>query len=167
LALEQKIVFPAESFPLSKDQSTTGEVRILALDVGTKRIGLAISDPLGLTAQGLGVLERKDLDRDLARLVEIAGPYRVQEILVGLPRHMDGRLGEQAEEILALARALGEALGARVATWDERLTTVEAERLLVQADLSRRKRRRVVDQVAASLILQAYLDGRQTGEQES
>jgi putative Holliday junction resolvase len=147
--------------------SGAGEVRILALDVGKKRIGLAVSDPLGFTAQGLGVLERKDWDRDLARLVEIARPYRVQEILVGLPRHMDGRLGEQAEEILALARALGEALGAQVATWDERLSTVEAERVLIQADMSRQKRRRVVDQVAASLILQAYLDGRPKGEPTS
>jgi putative Holliday junction resolvase len=145
----------------------TAEVRILALDVGTKRIGLAVSDPLGFTAQGLGVLERKGWDRDLATLVEMARPYRVQEIVVGLPRHMDGRLGEQAEEILALARALGEALGVQVATWDERLTTVAAERLLIEADLSRRKRRRVVDQVAASLILQAYLDGRKKGEPES
>lgn len=152
---------------MSNDPPKTGEVRILALDVGSKRIGLAVSDPLGLTAQGLGVLERKDWDRDLARLVDIARPYRVQEILVGLPRHMDGRLGGQAEEILALARALGEALGARVATWDERLSTVEAERLLIQADLSRRKRRRVVDQVAASIILQAYLDGLPTGDRES
>ena len=138
----------------------TGEVRILALDVGQKRIGLAVSDPLGLTAQGLGVLERQDWDRDLARLVDLARPYRVQEVLVGIPRHLDGRLGEQAEENLALARALGEALGAKVATWDERLSTVEAERLLIKADLSRKKRRRVVDQVAASLILQAYLDAR-------
>jgi putative Holliday junction resolvase len=150
---------------LSNARPETGEVRILALDVGTKRIGLAVSDPLGLTAQGLGVLERKDWDRDIARLLEIARPYRVQEILVGLPRHMDGRPGEMAEEILALARALGEALGARVATWDERLSTVEAERLLIQADMSRKRRRRVVDQVAASLILQAYLDGRHRGEE--
>ena len=151
-----------------KDQpAETGEVRILALDVGRKRIGLAVSDPLGLTAQGLGVLERKDWDRDLARILEIASPYQVQEVLVGLPRHMDGRLGEQAEEILALARALAEALGAKVATWDERLTTVEAERLLIQADMSRRRRRQVVDQVAASLILQAYLDRRPKGDRES
>lgn len=145
----------------------TGEVRILALDVGRKRIGLAVSDPLGLTAQGLEVLTRQDWDRDLARLAEIGRAYRVQEILVGLPRHMDGRLGEQAEEILALARALGEALGARVTTWDERLSTVEAERVLIAADLSRARRRRVVDKVAATLILQAYLDShmRQTASE--
>ena len=144
----------------------TAEVRILALDVGKKRIGLAVSDPLGFTAQGLGVLERRDWDRDLARLVDIAHPYRVQEILVGIPRHMDGRLGEQAEANLALAQALGEALEARVVTWDERLTTVEAERVLIQADLSRKKRRRVVDQVAASIILQGYLDSRPGGDRE-
>jgi putative Holliday junction resolvase len=163
----EKYTFSAESFSLIKEPSKTGEVRILALDVGTKRIGLAVSDPLGLTAQGLGVLERKGWDRDIARLQEIARPYRIQEILVGIPRHMDGRPGELVEEILALAQALAEALGAQVSTWDERLSTVEAERLLIQADLSRKRRRRVVDQVAASLILQAYLDGRQTGEQNS
>jgi len=143
------------------------EVRILALDVGEKRIGLAVSDPLGLTAQGLGVLKRKNWEADLARLLDMARPYRVQEVLVGLPRHMDGRLGAQAEEILALAQALGEALGAKVATWDERLTTVEAERLLIAADMSRKRRRRVVDQVAATLILQAYLDRRHFQESDS
>ncbi|MFW6112724.1 MAG: Holliday junction resolvase RuvX [Thermodesulfobacteriota bacterium] len=147
---------------MTTDHSTDpGEGRVLALDVGHKRIGLAVSDPLGLIAQGLKVLERQAWDRDLARLMEIARPYRIQEVLVGLPRHMNGRLGEQAEEILALARALGEALGAQVVTWDERLSTVEAERLLIQADLSRRRRRQVVDQVAATLILQAYLDSRE------
>lgn len=147
---------------MTKDHPTpAGEVRILALDVGRKRIGLAVSDPLGLTAQGLMVLERRDWDQDLDRLLKIARPYQVQEVLVGLPRHMNGRLGEQAEEILALAQALGEALQAKVVTWDERLSTVEAERLLIEADMSRRRRRRVVDQVAATLILQAYLDRRQ------
>jgi putative holliday junction resolvase len=146
---------------VNENQTTgTGEPRILALDVGTKRIGLAVSDPLGFTAQGLRVMERRSWEQDLARLVEIARPYQVQEVVVGIPRHMDGRLGEQAEGNLALAQALGEALGARVVTWDERLTTVEAERVLIEADMSRRKRRRVVDQVAASLILQGYLDGR-------
>ena len=137
------------------------EIRILGLDVGEKRIGLAVSDPLGFTAQGLMVLERRDWDQDIDRLLKIARPYQVQEVLVGLPRHLNGRLGEQAEEIMALAQALGEALQAKVVTWDERLSTVEAERLLIEADMSRRRRRRVVDQVAATLILQAYLDSRQ------
>ena len=145
---------------MTQNHSTApGEVRILALDVGRKRIGVAVSDPLGFTAQGLMVLERRDQDID--RLLKIARPYQVQEVLVGLPRHLNGRLGEQAEEIMALAQALGEALQAKVVTWDERLSTVEAERLLIEADMSRRRRRRVVDQVAATLILQAYLDSRQ------
>lgn len=152
---------------MTTDHSTEAcKGRVLALDVGRKRIGLAVSDPLGLTAQGLKVLERRDWDRDLTRLLEIARPYRIQEVLVGLPRHLNGRLGEQAEEILELAQSLGEALNAPVVTWDERLSTVEAERLLIQADLSRRRRRQVVDQVAATLILQAYLDRRQQDSQD-
>ena len=130
----------------------------MALDVGQKRIGLAVSDPLGFTAQGVGVLERKGREADLARLVEVAREYRVQEILVGLPRHMDGRPGAQSEEILELAHALGQSLGVPVTTWDERLSTKEAERVLIAADMSRRRRRQVVDKMAAVLILQAYLD---------
>lgn len=136
------------------------EVRILALDVGEKRIGLAVSDPLGITAQGLEVLIRKDPETDLARLLEVARKWHVQEIVVGFPRHMDGREGKQAPAIMELAQALGDALGAKVTPWDERLTTVQAERVLLQADLSRRRRRRVVDQVAAVLILQSYLEYR-------
>lgn len=134
------------------------EVRILALDVGEKRIGLAVSDPLGITAQGLGVLSRKDREADLAHILEVARKYRVQEIVVGLPRHMDGRPGKQAPEIMDLARSLGEALGVAVIPWEERLTSVEAERVLLKADVSRRRRRQVVDMLAAVLILQSYLD---------
>jgi len=134
------------------------EVRILALDVGAKRIGLAVSDPLGITAQGLGVLIRKDRAEVLAQLLEVARKWQVQRVVVGLPRHLDGRLGDAAPEVLELASDLGEALGVRVVTWEERLTTVEAERVLLQADLSRRRRRQVLDQQAAVLILQNYLD---------
>ncbi len=134
------------------------EVRILALDVGEKRIGLAVSDPLGITAQGLGVLSRKDREADLAELLKVAREYHLKEIVVGLPRHMDGRLGKQAPEILDLARSLGEALGVAVIPWEERLTSVEAERVLLKADVSRRRRRQVVDMLAAVLILQSYLD---------
>src|SRR5512140_40444 len=99
------------------------EVRILALDVGEKRIGLAVSDPLGITAQGLEVMTRKNSEADLARLVEVAREWEVQKILVGLPRHMDGRMGSAAPKILELAQTLGEALGVEVVTWEERLTT--------------------------------------------
>jgi putative Holliday junction resolvase len=137
-----------------------GEVRILALDVGEKRIGIAVSDPLGITAQGLAVLTRRGKDADLASLLEVAREYRVQEIVVGLPLHLDGRPGRQSQEILSLAAALGEALGVPVTPWDERLTTMEAERVLLAADVSRRRRRQVVDQLAAVLILQNYLDRR-------
>ena len=137
------------------------EVRILALDVGEKRIGLAVSDPLGITAQGLEVLTRKNREADLARLVEVAREWGVQKIVVGMPRHMDGRLGSAAPKILELAQSLGEALGVEVVPWEERLTTVEAERVLIQADVSRKRRRQVVDQLAAVLILQNYLDHRQ------
>src|SRR5512135_972345 len=117
------------------------EIRILALDVGEKRIGLAVSDPLGITAQGLGVLIRKDPESDLARLLDLAREYRVREIVIGLPRHMDGRPGQATRSILALAQTLEAALGVKVVTWDERLTTVEAERVLLEADLSRKRRR--------------------------
>ncbi len=137
------------------------EVRILALDVGSKRIGLAVSDPLGITAQGLEVLSRKNPQADLARLVEVARQWRVQQIVVGLPRHMDGRLGSSAPQILELVEVLQKTLGVEVVTWEERLTTVEAERVLLQADVSRKRRRQVVDQLAAVLILQNYLDHRQ------
>lgn len=146
--------------PSNQDQTPAREIRILALDVGEKRIGLAVSDPLGITAQGISVLTRQNRETDLARLREVAQEYQVQEILVGLPRHMDGRPGKQADAVLELARTLGESLGIPVTPWDERLTTMQAERVLIQADLSRQRRRRVVDQVAAVLILQSYLEYR-------
>jgi len=150
---------PPENSANSGSAST--EIRILALDVGEKRIGVAVSDPLGFTAQGIEVLTRRTVEEDLRRLGAVAQKYGVQEIVVGYPRHLDGRPGQLAEAILALAQALGQALGGiPVIPWDERLTTREAERVLIEADLSRRRRRQVVDQVAAVLILQAYLDQR-------
>jgi putative holliday junction resolvase len=132
--------------------------RILGLDMGSKRIGLAVSDPLGITAQGLEVWVRRDRQADLNHLLGLARDYDVQHIVVGLPRHMDGRPGNAAPDIMEFAGALGEALGVEVIFWDERLTTAAAERVLIQADVSRRRRRQVVDQLAAVLILQSYLD---------
>jgi putative holliday junction resolvase len=134
--------------------------RILGLDMGEKRIGLAVSDPLGITAQGLGVWTRRSRQDDLDHILAIAREYEVKQLVVGLPRHMDGRPGDAAVAILKFARELGETLKAEVIPWDERLTTAAAERLLIQADVSRRRRRQVVDQVAAALILQSYLDSR-------
>jgi putative Holliday junction resolvase len=134
--------------------------RILGLDMGAKRIGVAVSDPLGITAQGLEVWVRRGRQADLDHLLQVGRDYQVQQIVVGLPRHMNGRPGAAAHEIMEFAGALGEALGGKVIFWDERLTTAAAERLLIQADVSRRRRRQVVDQLAAVLILQSYLDSR-------
>lgn len=136
------------------------EIRILGLDLGHKRIGVAISDPLGLTAQGLTVLERRHNSATLAQIIELARNHHVQEIVIGLPRHLDGRLGQEAAEVLEWAATLRQHLQIPVHTWDERLTTVQAERILLEADLSRRRRRQVLDKMAAVLILQAFLDQR-------
>jgi putative Holliday junction resolvase len=132
--------------------------RILGLDMGSKRIGLAVSDPLGITAQGLEVWTRRGRQADLDHILKVAREYQVQQIVVGLPRHLDGRPGTAVPEIQEFAGALGQALGGEVVFWDERLTTAAAERLLIQADVSRKRRRQVVDQLAAVLILQSYLD---------
>jgi len=135
--------------------------RILGLDMGAKRIGLAVSDPLGITAQGLEVWTRRGRQADLDHLLKVAQDYQVQRIVVGLPRHMSGQPGAAAQEIMEFAGELGKALGAEVIFWDERLTTAAAERLLIQAEVSRRRRRQVVDQLAAVLILQSYLDSKE------
>lgn len=135
--------------------------RILGLDMGEKRIGLAVSDPLGITAQGLEVWIRRNRQADLDHILQVAREYQVQQIVVGLPRHMDGRLGDAAASIMEFAGELGEALGVEIIPWDERLTTAAAERVLIQADVRRRRRRQVVDQLAAVLILQSYMDSRQ------
>ena len=136
------------------------EIRILALDLGKKRIGVALSDALGLTAQGLTVLTRQTLNSDLEQVILLAKQHEVQEIVIGLPRHMDGRLGEGAEEVQLWARELEERLGLPVHYVDERLTTMQAERVLLEADVSRKKRRQVIDKMAAGLILQSFLDSR-------
>jgi len=133
-------------------------MKILGLDLGEKRIGVAISDELGYTAQGMQVLNRKGLDDDLAALKELIVAAKVSEVVVGLPKNMDGSLGEGAHKVLAFVKKMEESLSVPVILWDERWTTSEATRVLLQADLSRKKRRKVVDKVAASLILQGYLD---------
>ncbi len=138
----------------------TAPIRILGLDLGEKRIGVALSDALGLTAQGMMVLARQGLAADLDRIVQLAQEHQVQEIVIGLPRHMDGHLGEGAAVVLEWAAELQRRLGVPVHTWDERLTTLQAEKVLLSADVSRRKRRQVIDKMAASLILQAFLDQR-------
>lgn len=133
-------------------------MRIMGLDVGEKRIGIAISDPLGWTAQGHSVLQRSSLKNDMAKLKELCQQLECQLLVVGLPRNMDGTLGFKAEEIQEFAAVLRENIGLPIEYWDERLTTRSAERVLLEADLSRRKRKQVIDKVAAVYILQSYLD---------
>lgn len=135
-------------------------MRIMGLDVGEKTIGVAVSDPLGLTAQGVDVVRRENLDRDLSRLQELIEAYGVGEIVVGLPKNMNGTVGPRAKQCQAFASSVYERLRLPVVLWDERLTTSAAEKTLISADVSRKKRKKVVDKLAASLILQSYLDGR-------
>ncbi|OPY57442.1 MAG: putative Holliday junction resolvase [Pelotomaculum sp. PtaU1.Bin035] len=136
-------------------------MRIMGLDLGEKRIGVAVSDPMGWTAQGLEVIISKGSSMaDIKRIKEVAREYEVGRVVVGLPKNMDGSPGLQAEKIKTFAGRLSEALGLPVELWDERLTTVAAEKLLIEADLSRARRRKVIDKMAAALILQGYLDYR-------
>ena len=133
-------------------------VRIGGLDVGDRRIGVAISDELGWTAQGLGVVERSGLAADLEAIRRCFADYAPTTIVVGLPKNMNGTLGPQAEKVSAFARALETALAVPIVLWDERGSTLGAERVLLEADLSRAKRRKVIDKAAAVFILQGYLD---------
>lgn len=137
---------------------TAYKKRVLALDVGEKRIGVAVSDPLGLTAQGVETIFSKGRERDLSRIAELAAKYETNWLLVGLPRNMSGTIGPQAERILEFSRAL-EGTGYEVRHQDERLTTLMAHRTLQEGAVPGRKRREVVDKLAATYILQSFLDG--------
>jgi len=128
------------------------------LDVGTKTIGVALSDPLGLTAQGFDVIRRRGEEKDLARLRDIIAEKEVDGIVVGLPRNMNGTMGPQSEVVRAFASLLEESFNLPVALWDERLSTVAAEKMLISADVSRSKRKLVIDKMAAVMILQGYMD---------
>ncbi|MGI6412759.1 MAG: Holliday junction resolvase RuvX [Syntrophomonadaceae bacterium] len=133
-------------------------MRIMGLDVGDKRIGVALSDPLKLTAQGQCVIERRSPDADLDRITAICMEYQVGKIVVGLPLNMNGTEGPKALEIRTFARKLQNCSRLPVEFYDERLTTKSAERLLINADVSRKKRKQVIDKLAAVNILQHYLD---------
>ena len=132
--------------------------RILALDVGRRRIGLAMSDPLGITAQGLPNLVRVNKRTDLAELARLAAEHEVRLFLVGNPLHMSGNAGRQAEWVAELADALGAHTGIPVQLWDERLTTVEAARVLRESGIGIEKRARAIDKLSAVILLQSYLD---------
>jgi len=135
-------------------------MRILALDIGSKRIGVAVSDPMGWTAQGITTWRRKGSQDDQEAIVRWVADYGVEEILIGLPLQMSGEEGIQAASVRGFAETLKKRIVLPIRFWDERLTTVSAEKGLLEADLSRAKRREVIDKVAAVLILQSYLDWR-------
>ncbi|MDD2554432.1 MAG: Holliday junction resolvase RuvX [Desulfotomaculaceae bacterium] len=134
-------------------------MRVLGLDLGDKRIGVALSDPMGWTAQGWAVITSAGgAKSDIRRIKEIVEKHEVERIVVGLPLNMDGSTGPRAEKARGFADRLARVLSLPVELWDERLTTVEAERLLIEADMKRARRRQVIDKMAAVLILQNYLD---------
>ena len=137
--------------------------KILGLDLGSKTIGVAISDDLFLTAQVLTSIKRTVLAKDLADILALVNEYQVQEIVVGLPINMDGTKGESARQAEAFIEKLRETFQIKIIPWDERLSTVAAERILLEGDLSRKKRRKVIDRLSAAIILQGYLDSRPRG----
>jgi putative Holliday junction resolvase len=133
--------------------------------VGSKTIGLAVSDPLGITAQGLATIRRQNKRLDFERLGRVIGEYQIAEIVVGLPLRMSGAEGTQAEKMQRFAEELRQKFGLPVHLWDERLTSAEANRLLRESEMSIKRRGEVVDRLAAVLILQSWLDGRAAGAQ--
>jgi putative holliday junction resolvase len=153
----------ATIIPGVRDQAgkSTGLVgRILGLDVGTRRIGVAISDPLGITAQGLETLQRSNKRREFAVLENLIRQHDVREIVVGLPLRMSGAEGVQSGKMQAFAEELRKRFRLPVHLWDERLTSAEANRLLRETDLSIEKRAKAVDRMAAILILQGWMESR-------
>jgi putative Holliday junction resolvase len=140
------------------DRKTSG--RILGLDVGSRRIGIAVSDPLGITAQGLDTLLRRNKRTDLAALDKVIREYRVKEIVVGFPLRMSGAEGIQSDKMLSFAEDLRKRFRLPVHLWDERLTSAEANRLLRATNLSIEKRGKAVDRMAAILILQGWMQAR-------
>jgi len=134
--------------------------RVLGLDVGARRIGIAVSDPLGITAQGLETLQRRNKRHDLAALERVIRDYTVREIVVGLPLRMSGSGGTQSDKMQAFAEDLRKHFRLPVHLWDERLTSAEANRLLRETELSIEKRAKAVDRMAAVLILQGWMEGK-------
>ena len=132
----------------------------MGLDYGTKTVGIAISDALGLTAQGIETIQRKEenkLRRTLARIEELVSEYEVEKIVLGFPKHMNNDIGERAEKSLEFRDMLARRTGLEVIMWDERLTTVEAERTLIESNVRRENRKKYIDKIAAIFILQGYL----------
>lgn len=138
-------------------------MRILGLDYGTKTTGVAVSDPMGWTAQGLEIIRRQEdeqIKATLNRIAQLCETYKVEKIVLGLPKNMNNTLGERGEKTLLFKEKLEARLKLPVEMWDERLSTVAAESVLLEADVSRKKRKNVIDKLAATIILQNYLDAR-------
>jgi putative Holliday junction resolvase len=154
---------PNSSSPEGAAPSGASHGRLLALDVGSKTIGLAVSDPLGITAQGLTTIRRKNKRTDLAELERVIAEYGIKELVIGYPLRLSGVEGTQAERVAAFAEELRRRFGLPVHLWDERLTSAEANRLLRQTEMSIRRRAQVVDRMAAVLILQAFMENRKAG----
>ncbi len=133
-------------------------MRTLCIDYGTKTMGIAVSDQLGLMGHGIASISRKSINQDIEQINAFIKEYEVKKIVIGLPKNMDGSLGPSAREVLGFVELLNKRLAVPVETWDERLSTMAAEKVLLEADLSRRKRKKVIDKVAAAVILQNYLD---------
>ena len=136
-------------------------MRIMGLDYGSKTVGVAMSDPLGITAQAVETIWRKDenkLRKTCARIEELISEYEVERIVLGLPKHMNNDLGERAQKALAFGEMVKRRTGLEVVMWDERLTTVEAERTLIENNVRRENRKQYIDTSAAVFILQGYLD---------
>lgn len=132
-------------------------MRILGIDYGEKRIGVALSDPLGITAQGLTTIERTQIKEDLQKILNIIQEKGVEEVVVGLPKHMNNTLGDKAHAVLAFVELLKKHIHIPINTIDERLSTVRANKAMLEGDLSRKKRKERIDMIAAQLILQNYL----------
>ena len=136
-------------------------MRIMGLDYGSKTVGVAISDPLGITAQAIETICRKDenkLRKTCARIEALIEEYKVERIVLGLPKHMNNDIGDRAERSLEFGKMLSRRTGLEVVMWDERLTTVSAERTLIENKVRREDRKKYIDQIAAVFILQGYLD---------
>ncbi|WP_236895268.1 Holliday junction resolvase RuvX [Clostridium beijerinckii] len=133
-------------------------MRILGLDLGSKTIGVAVSDPLGFTAQGLTTVRRTNKEKDIAEIKKFCDEYYAKVIVIGLPKNMNGTIGPSGEIAMAFGKVIEEELNVEVKFWDERLTTVAAHKAMLEADLSRNKRKKIVDKVASTYILQGYLD---------
>ena len=136
-------------------------MRILGIDLGEKRIGIAVSDPMGITALPVIVIKSAGASEDIEKIKEIAAKYgEVSEIIIGLPKTLKGKIGIEAEKALRFKELLEEKTSIPVKTWDERFTTKEAERTLIEAGLRREKRKNVIDRIAAAYLLQGYLDSK-------